>query len=345
MIKKRLPLRSISFTSFEKLPLLIQNPTSVVVKKTFDFCCNTKRFEWWRQYSWFKSHWTWVCCRRPKKAGRPTAGRLDSTSLSDRLLHLKRFSQISLVQCFINSEDCKVRITWGNKNGRSNLRSFVRSLETHNATKTILFLMSVQCVMMFQLKEKKTLQRRIPQIINPCKSWQPPHVDRALFTASPPLMSVGRFFFYRFAERYMLWRFHYFPFMCFLVPGTNEPFIIHPCAWRRSHWRDFASHSFFDESWRFEASWSDCGWCDKVELFNFMQMRSDEVTTNGSLDCDLSPDSVGYCGWVETSSSSNQTVQQPRDLQRFHPLQCECHFRKGRHWLSSRHLFLRSISE
>lgn len=68
-----------------------------------------------RQYSWFKSPWKWVCCRRPKQAGRSTAGRLNSTFLSDRLLHLKRFSQISLVQCFINGEDCKVRITWGNK--------------------------------------------------------------------------------------------------------------------------------------------------------------------------------------------------------------------------------------
>lgn len=37
-----------------------------------------------------------------------------------------------------------------------------------------------------------------------------------------------------------------------------------------------------------------------------MQMHSDEVTTNGNLDCDLSPDSVGYCGWVETSSSNQQ---------------------------------------
>lgn len=106
-----------------------------------------------RQYLWFKSPWKWVCCRRPKQAGRPTAGRLNSglLSLSDRLLHLKRFSQISLVQCFINREDCKVRITWENK--KMDALTFVRSLKNHKATKTTLFLMSVQCVM-FQLKEK-----------------------------------------------------------------------------------------------------------------------------------------------------------------------------------------------
>lgn len=87
-----------------------------------------------RQYLWFKSPWKWVCCRRPKQAGRPTAGRLNSglLSLSDRLLHLKRFSQISLVQCFINREDCKVRITWENKkNGRSNFCSVPQEPQGH----------------------------------------------------------------------------------------------------------------------------------------------------------------------------------------------------------------------
>lgn len=119
------------------------------------------------------------------------------------------------------------------------------SLKNHKATKTILFLMSVQCVMMFQLKEK-TLQRRIPQIINPCKSWQPPHVDRTLFTASPPLMSVGRFFFYRFTACYMLWRFHYFLVMSvFFSPGNKLSVTSFICVLdnvrRHSHWQHFAS--------------------------------------------------------------------------------------------------------
>lgn len=37
-----------------------------------------------------------------------------------------------------------------------------------------------------------------------------------------------------------------------------------------------------------------------------MQMCSDGVTTNGSLDCDSSPESFGYCGWVRTYSSNQQ---------------------------------------
>lgn len=44
----------------------------------------------------------------------------------------------------------------------------------------------------------------------------------------------------------------------------------------------------------------------KVKLVNFMQVCSDEVTTNGSLDCDSSPDSFGYCGWVGMSPGNQQ---------------------------------------
>lgn len=71
--------------------------------------------KWARQYSWFKSP------RLEKSefvvAG-PFAQQPDNWTqrpYQSAFRILKRFSQISLVQCFINSEDCKVRITWGNK--------------------------------------------------------------------------------------------------------------------------------------------------------------------------------------------------------------------------------------